>query len=306
MHVDELDIDVALVGRLLAAQFPEWADLPLAAVRPRGTDNALYRLGEELVVRLPRREQNVEPLEKECRWLPVLAPLLPLAVPVPVAVGEPGAGYPFMWSVYRWLPGKPVTEAPIADLGRAAAELAAFVAALQRIDTAAAPHAGKHNFGRGQPLARRDNTTRAAIADLGGSIDGAALAAVWDSALDAAEWNCSPVWIHGDIDARNLLVEDGNLSAVVDFGTLGVGDPAYDVMVAWKVFPRDIRTVFRSALVVDDPTWTRARGLVVSQAVIALAYYTLETNAVLVCESQRWIAEVLSESAGKDSRIQGT
>jgi aminoglycoside phosphotransferase (APT) family kinase protein len=295
MHVDELDIDAALARRLLAAQFREWADLPLASVRPRGTDNALYRLGEELVMRLPRREQNVGPLEKECRWLPVLGPLLPLGVPVPVAIGEPGVGYPFMWSVYRWLPGKPVTEAPLADIGRAAEDLAAFVAALQRIDAAAAPRPGKHNFGRGQPLARRDKATRAAIAGLGGSIEGAALSAAWEAALDAPEWNGSPVWIHGDLDARNLLAQDGSLSAVIDFGALGVGDPAYDVMVAWKVFPPDIRTVFRSALAVDDATWARARGLVVSQAVIALAYYTLETNAVLVREAQRWIEEALAD-----------
>ncbi len=306
MHADELDIDGALVRRLLAAEFPAWADLPLEPVRPRGTDNALYRLGDELVARLPRREVNVGPLEKECRWLPVLAPQLPLAVPVPVAIGGPADGYPFMWAVYRWLDGKPITEAPIADLRHAAANLAGFIAALERIDPGDGPRPGKHNFGRGQPLAQRDAATRAAIADLGAAIDGDALTAVWDSAVNAPEWERAPVWIHGDLDARNLLVEDGRVSAVLDFGSLGVGDPAYDGMVAWKVFPADIRNVFRSALSIDDATWARARGLAVSQAVIALAYYTLETNAVLVRESQRWLAEVLAESAGSDSRIQST
>jgi aminoglycoside phosphotransferase (APT) family kinase protein len=306
MHADELDIDVALVRRLVATQFPAWSDLPVEAVRPRGTDNALYRLGDDKVVRLPRREGNVGALEKELRWLPALAPVLPLAVPVPLAIGEPAVGYPLLWAVYRWLPGKPITEAPITDLARAAADLADFIVALQRVDATAGPRPGRHNVARGALLARRDEATRAAIAGLGDTIDGDALTPVWEDALAASEWDSSPLWIHGDLDARNLLVDDGRLSAVIDFGTLGVGDPAYDVMVAWKIFPADIRNVFCSALAVDDATWARARGLVVSQAVIALDYYTLETNAVLIRESQRWIAEALAEPAGSDSRIQGT
>jgi aminoglycoside phosphotransferase (APT) family kinase protein len=306
MHADELDIDVALVRRLVARQLPAWSDLPLDAVRPRGTDNALYRLGDDKVVRLPRREGNVGALEKELRWLPILAPLVPLAVPVPLAIGEPAVGYPFMWAVYRWLPGKPITEAPITDLVRAAADLAEFIAELQRIDPADGPRPGSHNVARGAPLARRNEATRTAMAGLRDTIDCDAVAAVWEDALAAPDWDSSPVWIHGDLDARNLLVEDGRLSAVIDFGTLGVGDPAYDVMVAWKIFPADIRTAFCRALAVDAATRARARGLVVSQAVIALDYYTLETNAVLVRESQRWIAEALAESAGSDSRIQGT
>jgi aminoglycoside phosphotransferase (APT) family kinase protein len=306
MHADELDIDAELVHRLVSAQFPQWAHLLLEPVRPRGTDNALYRLGDDKVVRLPRREGNVGALEKECRWLPRLAPLLPLRVPFPLAIGEPAVGYPFIWAIFTFLPGRPVTEAPIADLGRAAGDLAAFIGALQRIDPAAGPRPGRHNVGRGAPLARRDEATHAAIAGLGNTIDGDAVTAVWQGALDAPGWDGSPVWIHGDLDARNLLVEDGRLSAVIDFGTLGVGDPAYDVMVAWKILPADVRDAFRSALAVDDATWARACGLAVSQAVIALDYYTLETNAVLVRESQRWIAEVLAESAGSDSRIHGT
>jgi aminoglycoside phosphotransferase (APT) family kinase protein len=306
MHADELDIDVELVRCLIATQFSAWSDLPVEAVRPRGTDNALCLLGDDKVVRLPRRKGNVGALEKELRWLPALAPLLPLAVPVPVAIGEPAVGYPFVWAVYRWLPGKPITEAPITDFARAAADLAEFIAELQRIDPAAGPRPGRHNVARGAPVERRDEPTRAAIAGLGDTIDGDAVTAVWEDALAAPAWESSPLWIHGDLDSRNLLVDDGRLSAVIDFGTLGVGDPAYDVMVAWKIFPAHIRNVFRSALAVDDATWARARGLVVSQAVIALDYYTLETNAVLVRESQRWIAEALAESAGSDSRIQGT
>ena len=292
MHADEVDTGVSLVRRLLAAQFPQWADLAVEPVLPRGTDNALYRLGEEMVVRLPRRERTAVTLVKEARWLPELAPQLPLAVPVPLAAGKPLEGYPFEWAVYRWLEGEAATEAPIADPAQAAADLAGFIAALQRVDPSGGPPPGEHNFFRGEPLAKRDQATRAAIASLGTTID--AVTVAWDAALAAPEWTGAPIWIHGDLDARNLLVAEGRLSGVIDFGGLGVGDPACDVMVAWKVLPADARDIFRNALSVDEATWARGRGWALSQAVVALAYYTLETNPVLVREADRWLAEVLA------------
>ncbi len=295
MHADELPIDAALVRRLLAAQFPEWVDLPLERVRFFGTDNAIYRLGDELAARLPRREKNVVGLEKELRWLPELAPRLPLAVPVPLAIGRPGDGYPLRWAVYSWLEGEPAAEEPIADLAHAAADLAGFVRALQEIDAPGGPPPGEHNSFRGVPLVRRDEAARAAIESLRSELDAAAVTAVWEEALAAPEWEREPVWIHGDLDARNLLVVDGRISAVIDFGTIGIGDPACDVMVAWKMLDGESRALFRRMLAVDDPTWARARGWAVSQAVIALAYYTMDTNPVLVLEAQRWLAEVFAD-----------
>ena len=295
MHADELDIDTALVRRLLAEQFPHWAGLPLERVEPSGTDNAIYRLGGDLVARLPRRERTEVTLRKERAWLPRLAPHLPLAVPLPLAEGTPADGYPWAWSVYRWLEGETAIVEPIADLVRAAHDLARFVAALQQIDTAGGPAPGEHNFFRGEPLGARDASVRASIASLGTEIDARVVEAAWEAALDAGEWQRAPAWIHGDLDGRNLLVERGRLSAVIDFGSLGVGDPACDVMVAWKVFSAETRDVFRSTLCVDDATWARARGWALSQALGALAYYTLETNAVLVHEARRWLAEVLDD-----------
>jgi aminoglycoside phosphotransferase (APT) family kinase protein len=295
MHADEVDTDAALVRRLLAAQFPRWARLPIEPVLPMGTDNALYRLGSDLVARLPRTEGTATTLEKERRWLPRVGPLLPLAVPVPLAEGMPAEGYPFPWSVYRWLEGENATADCITDPGRLASDLAEFVAALRRIDPTDGPRPGAHNFFRGEPLARRDEATRAAVASLGATVDAGAVTAAWEAALGAGEWNGPPVWIHGDLDSRNLLARDGRLAAVVDFGCLGVGDPACDVMVAWKVLPAEMRDGFRTALALDDATWARARGWALSQAVGALAYYTLETNAVLVREGWRWLAEVLAE-----------
>jgi aminoglycoside phosphotransferase (APT) family kinase protein len=289
MHADQLETKVELARRLVASQFPEWAALPVEAVTERGTDNALYRLGTDKVVRLPTRPRTSLTLEKERRWLPRLAPFLPLAVPEPLRAGAPGEGYPFAWSIYRWLPGMSAIEAPIADLRQAAVDLAGFITTLQRIDTAGGPPPGEHNFGRGEPLANRDDAVRAVLRDRG-------LEALWEEALATPGWDQPPVWIHGDLDARNLLVEDGRITAVIDFGSLGVGDPACEVMVAWKLFDGESRDLFRALLSVDDATWARARGWALSQAVIALAYYTLETNPVLVREAQQWLEAVLADA----------
>jgi aminoglycoside phosphotransferase (APT) family kinase protein len=295
MHADEVDTDATLVRRLLAEQFPNWADLPIEAIHPLGTDNANYRLGEEKLVRLPRRKRTVATLEKERRWLPRVAPLLPVAVPVPLGEGVPGEGYAFPWSVYTWLKGENATVERITDVRQLATDLAQFVAALQRMDPTGGPPPGEHNFFRGESLARRDEATRAAIEFLAREIDVDVVTAVWEGALRAPEWKRSPVWVHGDLDSRNLLAERGRLCAVIDFGCLGVGDPACDVMVAWKLLSTDAREFFRETLSVDEATWARGRGWALSQALIALAYYTPETNAALVREARRWLAEVLAD-----------
>ena len=293
MHADEVETDVSLVGRLVAAQFPQWAELPIEPVRFRGTDNALYRLGDEMVVRLPRIQRATLALDKERRWLPKLAPLLPLAVPVPLAKGTPADDYPWEWSVYGWLEGETATVEPIADLGQAAADLTGFIIALQRVDPGNGPGPGEHNGFRGEPLAARDAAVRTAIASLGDEIDVGGVTAAWEAALRAPLWQRPPVWIHGDLDSRNLLVVKGRLTAVIDFGCLGVGDPACDVMVAWKVLSATTRESFRAGLSIDESTWSRGRGWALSQALGALSYYTLETNPMLVREARRWMSEVL-------------
>ena len=248
-----------------------------------------------MVVRLPRTERTSGTLEKERQWLPRLAPLLPVAVPVPLVEGIPAEGYPLEWSVYRWLKGEDATVERVTDQSQSATDLAQFVAALQQIDPTGGPSPGEHNAFRGVPLATRDAPTRAAIVSLRGAIDVGAVTAGWESALQLPEWEHPPVWIHGDLDSRNLLVEEGRLSAVIDFGCLGVGDPACDVMVAWKVLSADTRIIFRTTLSVDESTWARARGWALSQALMALSYYTPETNPVLVREAHLWMAEVLAD-----------
>lgn len=291
MHADELETDEGLVARLLAAQFPQWAALPIRALPAGGTDNAIYRLGDELSVRLPRR-RNWTPgsLDKEFAWLPRLAPLLPVSVPVPVARGRPGEGYPHEWAVYDWLDGSDAASVPL-DLAGAAVDLAELLNAFRRLDPAGGPAAG----GRGGPLRPRDEATRAGIAALGDAIDAAAVTTVWEQALAAPEWDGPPTWIHGDLDARNLLVRERRISGVVDWGALCVGDPACDVKVAWAVLDVDTRPVFRELLGVDDATWVRGRGWALSQALIALPYY-LHTYPAIVEQAWRWLAEALADA----------
>jgi aminoglycoside phosphotransferase (APT) family kinase protein len=292
MHADEVPIDAALVRRLIAAQFPQWADLPITPVPSAGTDNAIYRLGDGLAVRLPRIHSATAQIDKEAAWLPVLAPHLPLDVPVPLAVGVPGEGYPWRWSICRWLDGVNATLDQLADPVAAAITLAEFITALQAIDAGDGPPPGAHNFHRGVPLIRRDASTRAAIASLDGLIDTAAALAAWESALRAPAWDRPPVWIHGDLQAGNLLARQGRLSAVIDFGGLGVGDPACDLMVAWNLFPPDAREAFRAALAVDDAAWTRGRGWALSFGVIALPYYQ-HTNPGLAGIARQAIEAVI-------------
>jgi aminoglycoside phosphotransferase (APT) family kinase protein len=294
MHADEVKIDASLVRRLLAAQFPQWADRPIEPVTSAGTDNAIYRLGDDMAVRLPRIQAATGQVDKDQRWLPRLAPHLPLAIPVPLAKGIPAEGYPWHWSVYRWLKGETATIERLKDLHAAASELAEFVAALQRIDSTRGPPPGEHNSYRGVPLAMRDAETREAIEALGGIIEVEEVTAAWEAALQVPEWKRPPVWVHGDLIPVNLLVLKGSLSAVVDFGCLGVGDPACDAMAAWTIFSGESREVFRTALGVDDATWERGRGWALSFGLIALPYYR-DTNPALANIARHAIAEAVAD-----------
>ncbi|MFZ3467808.1 aminoglycoside phosphotransferase family protein [Streptomyces sp. 4.24] len=253
-------IDAALVRRLVDAQFPQWAGLPLRLLDPAGADHVIHRLGEELSVRLPRGSGVVGHAEKESEWLPRLAPHLPLAIPVPVAVGRPGLGYPWPWSVSRWLEGEVATVEALADSSEAAVELARFLTALQRFTPADVPAGGVRDDLTAEPLADRDRATRAAIARVGDAFDAAAVTGLWDAALGAPGWDRPPVWFHGDLHTGNLLTVDGRLSAVIDFGGLGIGDPARDLTIAFTLMSARSRAAFRTALGVDDATWTRGRG----------------------------------------------
>ena len=264
-----------------------------------GWDNRTFRLGEELSVRLPSGDWYALQVEKEQRWLPVLARRLPLPIPTPAARGEPDEGYPYPWSVYRWLDGEPATTAEIADLTGFATELAGFLVALRGIDSTGGPEPGQHNFFRGGSLRTYAEETLRAVDVLGAEIPRDAVLKVWDDAVSAT-WHGDPVWFHGDVAAGNLLVRDGKLSAVIDFGSSGVGDPACDVVIAWTLLDGPSRDAFRRTLAVDAGTWSRGRGWALWKAVITLVGH-LERGSATAALPRRDIQRVLADHAGRDA-----
>lgn len=264
----DVEIDISLVRRLVAAQFPQWAKHTIEPVESAGWDNTIFRLGPDLAVRLPRRRVSAEHVRNEHRWLPVMAPHLPLAVPVPIGHGVPGEGYPWYWTVCPWLTGELAALTPVADPGRAATCLARFVAAVQAID----PAGGLVHEFRGVSLAAHDQNVKAAATLLRHRSDIGRLLKVWEAALAAPAWTGRPLWIHGDLHPANMLVRNQELSAVIDFGLLGVGDPACDLMVAWMYLSADSRDVFRRVLAADDATWSRGRGWALQSGLRMAAY----------------------------------
>jgi aminoglycoside phosphotransferase (APT) family kinase protein len=276
-----------LVRRLIRDQFPQWVDLPLRLVDPAGSDHVIHRLGDGLAVRLPRHAGAIGQAEKELRWLPELAPRLPLTIPTPVAVGRPGNGYPWPWAVSRWLEGEVATADALAESGETALALAGFLEALQQIPAVGAPP------GDAGTLADRDVDTRAAIDQVAGVFDNAALRGLWGEALSAPGWDRPPVWFHGDFHTGNLLTSNGRVTAVIDFGGLGVGDPARDLMVAFTLLSEPTRSVFRSALGVDDATWTRGRGWALTTGLNAYCAYAA-TNDRIAAQTTRQIRAALA------------
>ncbi|EFL24010.1 putative aminoglycoside phosphotransferase [Streptomyces himastatinicus ATCC 53653] len=279
-------IEAALARRLVDTQFPQWAELPLKRLDPAGSDHVIYRLGEELSVRLPRHAGAIGQAEKESGWLPRLAPHLPLSIPQPVAVGEPDFGYPWPWAVSHWLDGEVATAEALGDSSRTAVQLAEFLIALQQIPTEnfEDPTAGS--------LTDRDQATRAAMAEVDGLFDVPAMTELWDTALSAPGWDRPPVWFHGDFHTGNLLTVDGRLSAVIDFGGLGIGDPACDLMIAFTLMSAESRAAFRAALGVDGATWARGRGWALATGLNAYTSYAA-VNPRVAAQTTRQITEAL-------------
>ncbi|WP_290055566.1 aminoglycoside phosphotransferase family protein [Amycolatopsis solani] len=277
-----IDVTEDQVRRLVAEQFPQWAGLPVRPVVNGGWDNRTFHLGDAMSARLPSAAEYALAVEKEQRWLPVLAPRLPLPVPVPLAEGKPGADFPFAWSVYPWLDGEPATAERIADPAGFAADLAGFLVALQGVDTTGAPGPGTHNWFRGGTLRTYDELVRHLLDGQTGEI--------WQTALDAP-WDGEVRWFHGDVAAGNLLLDNGKLAAVIDFGTCGAGDPACDLAIAWTLLTADSRRVFRERLAVDDATWARGRGWALWKTLVTCARTRGRTDREAV-EAQRVLAEI--------------
>jgi aminoglycoside phosphotransferase (APT) family kinase protein len=269
-------IDAALVRRLVAAQFPQWADLPVTPVKVDGWDNRTYRLGSDLTARLPTAESYVAAVDKEHTWLPVLGPALPVEIPTAVAKGQPGFGYPHPWAIRRWISGDTASPETVSDLDEFARAVAAFILALQDIDATGGPLAGAHSFYRGASLEHYHDETLEALAGLKGRINTDLALDVWNTAL-AVPYDGRPLWFHGDIATGNLLVRDGRLSAVIDFGTSGVGDPACDLVIAYTFFTGTSRSAFREAVAQDHAMWSRAAAWALWKALITEDFPVINT-----------------------------
>ena len=295
MHADEVDIDAGLVHRLLLVQFRHWAELPIERLPSGGTVNAIYRLGDELTVRLPLTAGGVKDLEREMQWLPRLAPTLPVTIPTVVATGIPAEGYPWAWAVHRWIDGETPVEGRLGEPELLARDMAEFVTALRKANLNDGPSAY-----RGVPLATADPHARAAIEDLRRTdepIDADTAMAAWKEALAAPPWTAAPCWVHSDLMPSNLLVTGDRLTAVLDFATIGVGDPACDLIPAWNLLPASARQIFRDKVNVDDATWTRGRGWALSMAVGQLPYYR-NTNPIISANARHVIGEILTTQTG--------
>lgn len=251
---------------LLREQFPAWADLDVRPVVPGGWDNRCFRVGDDRVARLPSDAAYASQPAREHRWLPRLAAHLPLAIPSPAALGRPGCGYPWPWSVHRWIEGTPLRGRGSA-VGRG---LGGFLAALHRIDADRGPAPGAHNFHRGGDLRAYDREVRRALSILEGRVDARRALALWERA-SGTRWVRPPLWVHGDVGPDNLLQSAGRLAAAIDFGNLAVGDPACDLAIAWTWLDDDGRRAFRAAAGLDEATWLRGRAWALWKALVVAA-----------------------------------
>ncbi|MEV6288774.1 aminoglycoside phosphotransferase family protein [Kribbella sp. NPDC051770] len=293
VHADQADIDTSLVRELVAGQFPQWAELPLEPVDSNGLVNAIYRLGSDLSVRLPLRPSSTDMVQREQAKLAALAPYLPVAIPSVEAIGLPTDAFPGEWSVHRWFTGTHPHPDLLADPRGLATDLAEFVDAFRRIDLPDRPPAYPGERRTRAPMVEMDSPTRKAIGELEGLIDTRAALASWEESL-AAPSDERQVWVHSDLTPGNLLVSaEGRLTAVLDFETCGLGDPACDLFPAWHLLPANVRDEFRTALGVDDATWLRGRGRVLSQALIVWSYQK-DTNPAIAKYARHVIGEVLA------------
>ncbi len=260
-------IDISLVRLLIDSQFPKWQHLSIIPVRESGWDNRTFKLGNKMLIRLSSAEPYEHQVEKEQLWLPRLSPQLTLPIPLPIALGQPGYGYPFKWSIYHWLEGDSISFSINLNLVDIAEKLTAFLIALHKIKTTDGPLAGKQNFYRGGCLAIYDHETKLAMQSLNNKIDISACRAIWNTSLESS-WDLPPLWVHGDISSGNLLVKEGKLYGVIDFGQLCIGDPACDLAISWTLFHGKSREIFQKAINFDKRRWERARGWTLWKALI--------------------------------------
>lgn len=293
MNPKELLIDKSLVEHLISSQFPKWKNLPITPVTPGGWDNRTFRLGRNMLVRMPSAKRYEYSIQKEQKWLSKLAPHLPLLIPHPLALGKPDFAYPYEWSIYGWIEGETAEKGSISNYRNFAISLSHFLIALQNIDSTSGPVAGAHNFYRGGSLRVYDSEVRQAITILEGKIDKKTVIEIWETALETS-WNQPPVWVHGDISLANLLLKNGHLYAIIDFGGLAIGDPSCDLAITWTFFTGEVRKIFQKTFSFDSHTWARGRAWTLWKALI-IASGLSQTNSLESKKCWQIIHEILKD-----------
>lgn len=289
LHDDEVDIDIKIVRKLLDEQFPQYKQEELMSMRTSGTDNRMFNLGSDKLVRLPRTEGAVASLEKEALWLPQIGPKLPIEVPIPIHTGKSSKEYPFPWLICPFLEGASPNNSNPLDQEQAVLDLAKFIKQMQKLNTKNAP-----TCSRGQHIKIRDNTVKKYIPLLKEEYDISLLSEIWDSVINTPEWKGLSYWIHGDLHEGNILSKKGKIIAVVDFGLCGVGEPSCDYMCAWTLLGKESREKFKSLLNPDPSCWKRGLGWSFSMGILGYPYYK-KTNPVFAEIAKRSMDQAIED-----------
>lgn len=287
-----MNLTIETAKKLIREQFPIWQELEIQPVAKSGHDNRTFHLGEELSIRLPSGAAYAGHVQKENIWLPKLQSQLSMKISVPVAMGTATDDYPFPWSVNAWIVGETVSLKTVTDFNQLAKDIAGFLKELQAIDSTGGPLAGEQNFYRGGDLAVYHEETLRALENLEKVFPTEKLKEIWNRAL-ASHWDSSPIWVHGDVEVGNLLVREGKLVAVIDFGILSIGDPASDYVMAWTFFEKEGRKAFKEALSCDEETWQRSQGWALWKALIS--YQKEQSESEQSLWAKRTIKELLSD-----------
>jgi aminoglycoside phosphotransferase (APT) family kinase protein len=297
-----MNIDTDLVRRLINSQFPKWQDCDIKPVSQQGWDNRTFHLGADMSIRLPSSKSYGPQAEKEQTWLPFLSQKLSLQIPVLLSRGNPSELFPYAWGVYKWLDGDSLEPELINDISSFAKDIAHFLTQLQKIDTANAPLAGPHCFYRGAALEIYDAETKRAIQNLSEILDLKFAKEIWDKAV-GTKWQKPSVWFHGDIAKGNILIKNGKLYAIIDFGCCGVGDPACDLSIAWTFLTKEPRRVFKSALDLDEATWQRGRAWALWKALITIEGNTGKVETNKAQEAIKTLKEIFDDYALEQEQL---
>ncbi|GHV45553.1 acetyltransferase [Spirochaetia bacterium] len=290
LHGDQFDINVEIVKNLIKKQFPEFKELPIFEFDSIGTVNSIFRLGNEHYIRFPKTKQYEDSILKEYRILPYISKHITLEIPQPIKLGNPCSLYPVHWAIYNWINGEPYDNNKIADIQDIVSELANFINELHTISLLKdAPKAGR------KPLLELDKMTIDALNASKEEIKYTKIIKIWNNLVNTSVWNNKPVWIHADLLKPNILIKDNHIAAIIDFGSAGIGDPAFDLIPAWAIFDKESRNKLQKTLDINEDTWNRACAYALHQAALIIPYYR-KSNPGFVKQAIDTINEIIIDN----------